>query len=89
MADETNHIEGYMFVAFVTAHCCGIGFPADGLSRGPRDFDRAIEACRGRVNEEQGTDRRSVQCNLVIEKAIRVLTGHELYALVPADIHID
>ena len=87
MADEINHIDGYMFVvAFVTACCCGIGFPAAGLSRGPRDFDRAIEACGGGVNEEQGTDRRSVQCNLVIEKAIRVLTGHEWYALV---LHID
>ena len=52
MANELSFFEGFMFIALVTAYRCGIGFPAAGLSDGPRDFDRAMEACAGGVSTE-------------------------------------
>ena len=76
MEKELNFIAGQMFVAFLTAYCCGVGFPSAALTDGPRDFRRATEACQGGMSEDQG-ETRSTQRNLIVEKAIRAVTGHE------------
>ena len=52
MENELSYVEGSMFIAFITAYCCGVGFPAAGIREGPRDFDRASEACDGGMTGE-------------------------------------
>ena len=87
MEAEFNFIEGCMFLAFLTAYCCGIGFPNAGICLGPRDFDPAISACTVGVIGDQGYSH--AQINLIIERGIKLVTGHEWYALFPADCRLD